>query len=303
MKTQFNAKGVVLVALQWLGAVIAFLISLTVGSMVLPLSKTITAATPATGFFSLSAALFFNGVLNATIVVWAARRSSFKGLAMWMQLFVLSFGAQTFETQIETAYFLSAFPLLHGNFQLYLLVLHGLVTSLLFTFLVVFLVGGFSRRARPETSFIVRADHALKAGAWLAGVYIVLYLLFGYYVAWQSQEVRLFYTGASQLPSIWDQWGATLMQKPELPVFQYFRGVLWILCLIPLFKGFSGNRIELVIFSALALAYLPTAELAFPNPLMPAGVAQVHFWEVSISMAIYGALSAWFVPQAAVKPS
>src|SRR5271157_5064221 len=200
MKQQFGIKSAILVALQWLGAVIAFPISLTIGSMILPLSKTITDAAPPTGMFSLPAAMLFNGVVNATILVWAARRSSFKGLAMWMQLLVLSFGAQTFATQIETGYFLPAFPLLHGNFQIYLLVLHGLVTSLLFSLLVVLLVGGFSRRPRPETNFNVPANHAVNAGAWLPVVYIILYMVFGYYVAWQSPAVRFFYSGTSALP-------------------------------------------------------------------------------------------------------
>ncbi len=86
------------------------------------------------------------------------------------------------------------------------------------------------------------------------------------------------------------------MQRPELPVFQYFRGVLWLLCLIPLFVGFSGRRLELVILSFLALGLLPTIELVFPNPLMPAAVALAHFWETSISTGIYGALCALFVP-------
>ena len=300
MKQQSSVKSAILAGLQWLAAVVAYPIALTIGSLILPLSKTITDAAPPIGMFSLPVAMLFNGVVNATILVWAGRRSSYKGLAMWMQLLVLSFGAQTFATQIETGYFLPAFPLLHGNFQLYLLVLHGFVTSLLFSLLVVLLVGGFSRRPRPETNFNVHADQAVKAGAWLPVVYIMLYMLFGYYVAWQSPEVRLFYGGTSTLPSLWSQWGATLMTKPELPVFQYFRGIIWILCLIPLFKGFSGKRIELVALSALALAYLPTAALAFPNPLMPAGVALAHFWEVSISNGIFGALCAWFLPQAAV---
>jgi hypothetical protein len=307
MKRQFNARSVVLAALQWLGAVIAFVVSLTVGSMVLPLSKTIIDATPPTGIFTTPVALLLAGIVSATILFWAARRSSFSGLTMWMQLFVLSFGVQTFMMQIETAYFITgvssngashpAFPLLQGNFQVYLLFLHGFVTSLIFTLLVVLLVGGFSRRPRPQTNFTVSADHAVKVGAWLAAVYIVLYMLFGYYVAWQSPDVRLFYSGTSELPSVWNQWAATLMVKPELPVFQYFRGVLWIVCLIPVFNGFSGKRIELVALSALALAYLTTVELAFPNPLMPASVSVAHFWEVSISMLIFGALCAWFVPR------
>ena len=67
--------------------------------------------------------------------------------------------------------------------------------------------------------------------------------------------------------------------------------------------GFSGKRIELIVLSALALALLPTAQLAFANSLMPAGVSLGHFWKVSISTGIFGALCAWLVPQAAQSPS
>ena len=87
------------------------------------------------------------------------------------------------------------------------------------------------------------------------------------------------------------------MNRPEIILFQYFRGELWILCLVPLFAGFSGKRWELVVVSALALALLPTAQLAFANPLMPAEVSVMHFWEVSISTGIFGALCAWFIPK------
>ena len=200
-------------------------------------------------------------------------------------------------TQVETAYFLPAFPLLHGNFELYRLVLSALITSALVTLLVTWLVGGFSRKARPEASFTVSCADAVKSGAWLAAVYVVLYMLFGYYVAWQSQELRLFYGGPAELNSFTAQWSQTFMNRPELLVFQYFRGVLWLLCLIPLFKGFTGKRPEMVILSALALALLPTMQLAFANPLMPAEVSAYHFLEVSISTGIYGALCAWFVPK------
>ena len=87
------------------------------------------------------------------------------------------------------------------------------------------------------------------------------------------------------------------MQKPELPVFQYMRGLLWMACLVPLFMGFTGSKRELVILSGLAMALLPTAQLAFANPLMPAVVSLGHFWEVSISTGIFGILCAWFLPE------
>lgn len=281
---------------QWFGAFVAFIFSMIVANVISPIPQFIMEHRPEMGFMSEGNTMLFNGAINATILVWAARRSSLKGFALAGGLFILSFLAQVFQTQIETAYFLPAFPLLHGNFEVYRLILRGAITSAIFVLLVTLFVGGFSRRPRIETKFAVRADQFLKASSWLGAVYFILYILFGYYVAWQSQELRVFYGGPTELNSFADQILTTLMSKPEMPFFQYARGILWVACLIPLFKSFTGGRIELIALSALALALLPTAQLAFANPLMPAEVSLYHFWEVSISTGIFGMLCAWFVP-------
>ncbi len=292
-----NIKSVLGFFLQILGVTIGFAISLALPAMLLPMPKAIMDAAPANGFVSAPVAFLLNGLVNAVILVWAGRRSTYKGMALWGQLLVLSFGAQVFMTQIETAYFISAFPLLHDSFELYRLILRGLMTSALVTLLATWLVGGFSKQERPQAQFTVTNNNAVQAGSWLPVAYFALYMLFGYFVAWQIAEVRVFYTGSAELPSAFGQWATAVMERPEMPVFQYFRGILWMLCLIPLFKGFAGKRIELVILSAFALALLPTIQLAFANPLMPAGVSLAHFWETSISTGIFGTLRAWFVPQ------
>jgi hypothetical protein len=290
IKTTFS------VLLQWLGASIAFAVSLMVSNMLSPLPQFITEKAPEAGFLSMPLAMLLNGLINGAILLLAARHSSFKGLTLFGQLMALSFGAQVFQTQVETGYFLSAFPLLQGSFELYHLILRGLITSTIFVLLIMLIAGRFSRGSAPETNFSVSADWAFKQSAWLAVIYFILYLWFGYYVAWQSQELRMFYQGSTELKSFIGQWFSTFMGKPELPVFQYFRGILWIMCLLPLFKGFSGKRVELIVLSVLALGLLPTVQLAFPNPLMPAEVSLAHFWEVSISTGVFGALCAWFIP-------
>ena len=292
----FSFKSALALFSKWLGAFVAFIVSMIVANVASPLPQFIMEKTPESGFMSNAAAMPFSAAVNATILLWAARRSSLKGFALAGGLFVLSFLAQVFQTQIETAYFLYAFPLLGGNFEVYRLILRGAITSGIFSLLVTIIIGGFSRKPREATTFTVHADQFLKAGAWLGGAYFLLYILFGYYVAWQSQELRVFYGGPAALNSFADQILAALMVKPEMPFFQYARGFVWILCLIPLFKSFTGGRVELVALSALALALLPTAQLAFANPLMPAEVSLYHFWEVSISTGIFGALCAWFVP-------
>ena len=281
---------------QFIGATVAYIVSLAIASALLPMPQSILEKTPEVGMMSLPAAMLFNGAVNAVILLWVARRSSLKGFALAGQLFLVSFLTQSFQTQIETGYFLSAFPLLNGNYEVYRLMLRGAIACAVFVLMVTLFVGGFSRKPREVATFTVHADQFLKAGAWLAIVYVALYMLFGYFVAWQSQTLRVFYGGPAELNSLLNQWSTALMNMPELPVFQYFRGFLWIVCLIPLFKGFTGRRVELVILSALVLGLLPTVGLAFPNPLMPAEVSLYHFWEVSISTGLFGAFGAWFVP-------
>jgi hypothetical protein len=298
----FSFKAILAFFLQWISAFVAFILSMIAANIVSPLPQFIMEKIPEAGFMSDSSAMLFNGAVNATILVWAARRSNLKGFALARGLFVFSYVAQIFQTQIETAYFLPAFPLLHGNFEVYRLFLHGAITSAIFALIVTLIIGGFSRKPRSEASFTVHADQFVKAGAWLGLAYFIIYILFGYYVAWQSQQLRVFYGGPAALNSFADQILMTLMSKPELPFFQYARGILWIVCLIPIFKGFMGGRVELILLSALALGLLPTAQLAFANPLMPAEVSLYHFWEVSLSMYIFSALCAWFVPtKVAVK--
>jgi hypothetical protein len=292
----FSFKSALSLSLQWIGAFIAFILSMIAANIISPLPQFIMEKMPETGFMSASAAMLLSGVVNATILIWAARRSSLKGFALAETLFVFSYLAQIFQTQIETSYFVNAFPLLHGNFEVYRLFLRGAITSAIFVLLVTFLTGGFSRKPHAAAKFTVHAGRFLKAGAWLAVVYFILYIFFGYYVAWQSQELRIFYGGPAELNSFADQILNTLMSKPEMPFFQYARGILWIVCLIPLFKSFTGGRVELLILSGLALALLPTVQLAFPNPLMPAEISLYHFREVSISTGIMGALCAWFIP-------
>jgi hypothetical protein len=297
MKTSFHFKTLFFILLQGIGGMVAFLASLILANMLLPLSAAITANAPASGFLPAPLAFLLNGAVNAALLVWAARRSSLKGLPLVGQLLVLSFGAQVFMTQIETAYFISAFPLLQNNFEVYVLIARGFVTSLFFSLLVAWITGGLSKSPRSMSAFTVTVDNAVKHGAWLAFVYFILYALAGYYIAWQIKDLRLFYNGPAELNSFFAQWGLSLMQRPELPVFQYFRGILWLLCLVPLFRGFTGRRTELLVFSALALGLLPTVQLAFANPLMPAAVSLGHFWEVALSTGIFGALCAWFIAQ------
>src|SRR5512142_2535756 len=167
----FSFRSAMVLFLQCIGAAMAFVLSMTVANLLSPMPKFILDKTPPAGFLSLTGALLFSGVINAVILVWVGRRSTFKGLALWGQIFVLSFGVETLQTQLETGYFISSFPLLQGNFEVYHLILRGLIASVLFTTLLTWIVGGFGKAARRPATFAIRADWAIRQSSWLPVVY------------------------------------------------------------------------------------------------------------------------------------
>ena len=295
METISNKKELLLNFTGWIMIGFAFLIAMAVPYLTLPLSDAIMSAVPGQGVLKAPFDILINMFVNGTLVFWIIKRSAYSGYKLFIQLFLIVFLVQTFQTQIETAYFISGFPLLKGNFETYMLILRGAMGALIFAGLSVLISLLIRSKAQLKT-FDTSTDRIVRKALWLNAVYVILYMLFGYFVAWQSREVRLFYGGPEHLNSLFGQWRNSLIDMPELPFFQYCRGFLWIGCLVPFFRGFTGGRRELVILSALILGLIPTVQLFYPNPLMPSGVSVYHFVEVTVSNGIFGAITAWLIP-------
>lgn len=77
-----EAKTVLGIFKQILGAMVGFAISLKIPAMRMLTSKTIIDATPTSGDISPSAAFLQNGLVNAVLSVWSGRIFIYKGLAL-----------------------------------------------------------------------------------------------------------------------------------------------------------------------------------------------------------------------------
>jgi hypothetical protein len=296
MKTTINVKTTLIDLGRWIGLVFSFLISLIIFSLLIPFPESMILATPAKGVVDPPLDMIINAIVNATLVFWIIKRSSYNGFKLILQLVVCVFGVQTFQTQLETAYFINAFPLLRGNFEVYKIIARGLLSSILFVTLATLITGRLKNRVKAASTFSFSTNRTIKISAGLGVFYFVLYFIFGYYVAFQSEAVRAFYGTTGELNSFVGQLKSSFMENPTIPFFQYCRGILWVICLLPILKGFTGSKIELIIFSGLFFALMPTVQLLFPNPLMPASVGVYHFVEVAISTGIFGAVAAWLIP-------
>ncbi len=126
----------------------------------------------------------------------------------------------------------------------------------------------------------------------LAIVYVVLYYLFGYYVAWQNPDLRLYYSGTTQLKSLYQVMRSNVTETPWMLPFQFGRGLLWALFAYPVISMLNTRRIETAGIIA-ALFGVWSFALLMPNPLMPVSVAHSHFWETLLCDLLLGAIVGW----------
>jgi hypothetical protein len=126
--------------------------------------------------------------------------------------------------------------------------------------------------------------------------YPLLYELFGYYVAWQNEHLRQFYSQSSELRPLFTQFGSFFSEG--IYFFQVLRGIIWVIISIPVVMMVGGNRILRYIMMGL-LSALPAIQLFIPNPYMPMDIAMSHFIETSTSNFLWGMLIAFVIDRLA----
>jgi len=114
-----------------------------------------------------------------------------------------------------------------------------------------------------------------------------LNMLFGYFVAWQFEELRLFYSDSTEKLSFWGQMANNIKTNPIIIPFQILRGILFGIAIIPIKNMVSKNKTVFII--SVCLIYLCTAVvLIIPNVLFPDMVRIAHLMEMSSSMLLFG---------------
>lgn len=230
-------------------------------------------------------------------------RSSWRGWRLVGAISVGMYGISTVAAQIDSVFFLSN-KLPHGMIQA--LFLQGAIATALFVPFAVLVLGKWGTSSRISEAPVPTRMHTPSA-AWRLALLIVafvfLYMLFGYYVAWQNPALRQYYGGlpySSFLASLSDNWTGRRWLYP----LQVFRALLSIACLYPLIRMLRVARWETALAMALFLSVWTTA-LLLPNPMMPASVARSHFWETLGFSLVFGALAGWFLspPQRAAGVS
>ena len=132
-------------------------------------------------------------------------------------------------------------------------------------------------------------------------IWPLIYFLAGYFIAWQFDDVRLFYSGTTEMTSFLSLMRANFASG--LYFFQIFRGVLWISIALLVFAVTNVSVLHKGVILGLLLAFLGSSGLLLPNPIMPYMVRIGHLIETSTSSFIWGLILAWgFAKFTANKP-
>ncbi len=196
-------------------------------------------------------------------------------------------------TQIETFFFRSAIPILTNADIFWITIANG-VPVFVGVPLALYLFTPNESAVHSGLKLTLPPIRELAPQFTLIGmVYLCIYFLFGHFVAWQVEELRVFYSGRTENLGFFPQLMHNLEENPVIFPFQFFRGIMFGVFLLPLVLMFQTKHKTMLISLILVLVYTGFP-LVIPNPLFPDSVRLAHLREMISSMFVFSII-VWYV--------
>jgi hypothetical protein len=270
-----------------------------IGSLFLPaaeaegagqISEAVVESTPAPPSGSFMALVLFVMLLQTVALAYPVMRSKWSGWKLALAVFLLYFGTVTFMSQIESLVYLGdKMPngMLPGLFAM------GLFTAAVFSPVVVLVLGKWKAGTAASATSGHREPTTAGEWAWKTAVgglvFLSLYYLFGYFIAWKNPLLRDFY-GGTDPGSFFAQMSSIVESTPWMLPFQYLRSLLWVALAVLVIRMMKGSWWQVALAVSL-LFTVPAIYLLIPNPMMPDAVRMAHLVETAPYQFLFG----WFV--------
>lgn len=226
-------------------------------------------------------------LINAILVTMLTLATNkHRGFYRWLFLVLFVFGIQFFLTQLESLFFLSAIGM--SGAQVAAVLVTGLTISVI-TISASLATERIYIRKASQSPYVLKLDTKKLMRPILIlslVVYPILYFVFGYFIAWQNPDLRIFYTGSDELRPFFSQFIHEFIGNGIYP-FQILRAILWVIISLPVIgmMGFTPRR---VLLFAILTALIPASMLLLPNAFMPEIVAMSHLVETASSNFVWG---------------
>jgi len=273
--------------LVWLGLSILMMITwisgIFIGNMIFPSSLMEMSADSSV---NTELMLFIICGLNTWVILYLIYNSKYTGWKLVGATFLVTFGIQYFMTQIETLWFNDSLSMpING---IYAIVSGGAISIIIFSIAATWITGNFKRSEKAEAQSVKGELKPLLIRILLLSVVIwpIVYFMAGYLIAWQFAELRLFYSGTTEMASF-----LSIMEEniaSGLYYFQFFRGFLWVLIGLLVLKMTNRPILQKGVILGLLLSILGSSQLLLPNPFMSDMVRMGHLLETGSSNFIWG---------------
>ena len=268
-----------------------FAISIIIPTILIPVSPEIISRITEEMQTNMLGSMLLVSLLGTVSLFVNIKFSQWSGLKLILALSISFFGIQYFMAQIETFYFREAFTFM-TNGEILNILLRGLITTIIVVSLtvIIFRKDKIDKKINIKATFKqIKIYNLLKKAVLFSVLYIIIYLFFGYYVAWQFEAVRLFYSGNTENLGFINQIVSTIDKMPFFLPYHFLRGLLWIFFSIPIILMMAGSRKKTVISLMLLFSY-HGFQIIMAQGFFPPEVLFGHTIETTISAALYGGL-------------
>ena len=281
--------------ITWIGLsilmMIYWIIGMMIGNAIFPSDIMETSTETSNGGSDLW--LLFICLINTAAVLFFIYNSRIRGLKLASVLFFAIFGIQFFMSQIETVWFNDSLKMPVST--IWMIVTGGAIMSALFSLSATWITGKFKRSDQTRTAIQLTGLKSLIKPVAILAIIIwpMVYFLAGYFIAWQFTDIRAYYSGSTSIDPLYVMMKENVISG--LYFFQIFRGLLWVLIALMVFRSTTGSWIRKGIIMGLLLSCLGSSQLLLPNPIMPEMVRMGHLMETSTSNFLWGFILSWFL--------
>ncbi len=224
-------------------------------------------------------------LVDTLLLSYLIVRSRLHGVQLMVVAAVVYYGIKTFESQLESWYFMRNLT----PEMLPKLFLMTVPIALIVPPVAVFLFGKAQAQSDAPLSIPVYGRW-WKVPLLAAVVYPLLFFGFGYYIAWQNPDVRAFY-GGTDPGSFFAQMTNMFSSDHFVYFFEILRGLMWVGLVALIIRSLNRGGWEMALVVGLMLALFENNMHWLPNPLMPPSVRATHFIETASENFIFGLIA------------
>ena len=249
------------------------------------------------GPLPLMNALLLVSTTSTAVIMLTIYTSRWHGWKLMLTMSVAYYLVLTLVTQLEAWYFLYGITV--GPELMIRLFLQGIPVAFIFVPIAILVMGRFCASANESPSPEI-GSMPLKEWLWRLGViylvYLVVYYLAGYFIAWQNPEVRAFYGSPGEALPFFQQMGNIFLNDPWLTPYQLLRTLIWVAGAYVVIRGSRFSLWQTALIVGLMLSVPQNIGHLIPNAMIPLNSVRIsHMIETASSTFVFGVIAAWLL--------